>query len=386
MNLEDIIITALKREQEPPRVPSFVQGIMEYFTKQWMEKYEDDIEEQDIAITPVKDITMHIGLGFDSSWCGFNGPSWIVPKDHEKIVQRKNQQLSAQERAEGYHISNFGGLYKTVHFFGHDHNFLVGGTIKTEDEWNEWFENWDIRQPSGDPIGTYNTAKKQALNLRKPHLLIPACGIIMEPMISMLDLGRISNFARRKPQFFRKVIDFIMKPTYQKFKMMCESDAPVLITPDDCAYKGRPILSPEHYKEFIIPHFKKLIDMAHRAGKLQIFHSDGMVEPYYPALVEAGLDAHQSLEPVAGNDIAAIKAKWGDKLSIIGNMDSEVLLPFGTKDEVIETTKRTLKAAMPGGGYMFSPCTDLTDSCKLENVETMMATWKKYGNYPVNIP
>jgi uroporphyrinogen decarboxylase len=158
------------------------------------------------------------------------------------------------------------------------------------------------------------------------------------------------------------------------------------MTPDDCAYKGRPILSPDLYKEFIIPQLKKYVDMAHRAGKLTIFHSDGMVEPYYTAFIEIGLDCHQSLEPVAGNNLAIIKEKWGDKLSFIGNMDSEVLLPFGSTEEVIAVTKATLKAGMPNGGYMFSPCTDLTDSCKLENVEVMMATYKKYCQYPINIP
>ena len=229
-------------------------------------------------------------------------------------------------------------------------------------------------------------AKEQALSLKKPHLLIPTCGIIMEPMISMLDMGKMSYFARRKPQFFRKVIDFIMEPQLAKFKLMCESDAPILMTPDDCAYKGRPILSPAHYKEFIIPQMKKMIDMAHKAGKLQIFHSDGYVEPYYNDFIEIGLDAHQSLEPTANMDLATIKAKYGDKISLIGNMDCSILLPFGTPQEVIESTKQTLKAGMPNGGYMFSPCTDLTDSCKLKNVEAMMATWKKYNNYPVNIP
>src|SRR5512137_1709130 len=110
MQLEEIIVTALKREQEPPRVPSFVQGIMEYFTKQWMDKYEDKLDESEVAITAVKDITMHSQLGFDSSWCGVSGPSQIAPASHNAVIERKNATLSAKERAEGYHISGFGGL------------------------------------------------------------------------------------------------------------------------------------------------------------------------------------------------------------------------------------------------------------------------------------
>ena len=97
--------------------------------------------------------------------------------------------------------------------------------------------------------------------------------------------------------------------------------------------------------------------------------------------LDVGLDVHQSLEPTAGNDLAVIKEKYGDRLSFIGNMDCSILLPFGSIEEVVEETRKILKTGMPGGGYMFSPCTDLTDSCNLENAEAMLETVKKYGRY-----
>jgi uroporphyrinogen-III decarboxylase len=65
-------------------------------------------------------------------------------------------------------------------------------------------------------------------------------------------------------------------------------------------------------------------------------------------------------------------------------MDCSVLLPFGTQEEVIAVTKQTLREGMVGGAYMFSPCTDLTDSCNLDNVLAMMQTWKKFGHYPIS--
>lgn len=32
---------------------------------------------------------------------------------------------------------------------------------------------------------------------------------------------------------------------------------------------------------------------------------------------------------------------------------------------------------------MLSPCTDITNSCKLDNVITMIGATKKYGQYPL---
>ena len=99
--------------------------------------------------------------------------------------------------------------------------------------------------------------------------------------------------------------------------------------------------------------------------------------------MEAGFHGVESLEPFAGMDLKHLKETYGDKLCLIGNIDVSGLLPFGTTDDVVEAVKKCIKDAAEGGGYMLSPCTDITDSCKLDNVLAMMDAAKKYGNYPI---
>ncbi|MHA1698694.1 MAG: uroporphyrinogen decarboxylase family protein, partial [Promethearchaeota archaeon] len=204
--------------------------------------------------------------------------------------------------------------------------------------------------------------------------------------IGSIGIDSIGRFAYTDPDLLEKICNTIMISAYKRMEFISKADVPVIIIPDDCAYKGRPILSPRLYKKFIMPHFARMIKIAHGKGKLVMFHSDGYVEPYYEMLIDAGLDAHESLEPTAGNDLKLLKEKYGNRLSLVGNIDCSILLPYGTHQEVIEATKKCLKDGAPGGGYMFSPCTDLTDSCRLDNVEVMMETYKKYRNYPINIP
>jgi hypothetical protein len=331
---------------------------------------------------------LHVSLGLDSSWCGFGGPSRRSPEEMNQRLEAANAKLTPEERAQGYTIASNGGKYKTVEFIETKttNHFLVGGTLQTADEWEEWYAGWEMTEVGGDPVKNFNDGYHKGLELHKPHLLIPTTHMIMEAIIGMFPYGKISYFARKNPQFLHKVCEWICEPALAKVKLMCESDAPIILVPDDCAYKGRPVLSPAMYKEFVIPEFKKYIDIAHRAGKMVMMHSDGVVEPYYNDLIEAGLDAHESLEPVAGNNLADLKARYGDRLALVGNIDCSILLPYGSPDEVVETTKQCLRDGMPGYGYMFSPCTDFTDSCKLENVEIMMETYKKYRDYPINIP
>jgi uroporphyrinogen-III decarboxylase len=88
---------------------------------------------------------------------------------------------------------------------------------------------------------------------------------------------------------------------------------------------------------------------------------------------------------MAGMDLKHLKETYGDKLCLIGNIDVSQLLPFGTTDEVIHSVRKCIKDAGGGGGYILSPCTDITNVCKLENVFAMISATKKYGKYPLKL-
>lgn len=387
MELEELIVRSLKHE-EIPRVASFLQGVMPNFQRQWSAKYEDTVTDDDIGLTATKDCTLHMSLGIDSSWAGFGGPWYRPPPEFKAKLKKAQEKLSKEDRAKGYEIGQTGELARTVTFAetNTQNRYVVEGTLKTEEEWKDWYAGWEMVPETGNPIQLFNESYHQALAFKKAHMLIPSTGLIMEPLIWQIPKGRIAYLARKNPAFLHKVCDFIVEPTLRRAKLMAESDAQVIIVPDDCAYKGRPILSPEHYREFIIPRFKKLIDILHKRGKLVMFHSDGVVEPYYEDLIRIGLDAHESLEPVAGNDLGDLKRRYGDRLAFVGNIDCSILLTYGPSEKVRETVKETLRAGMPGSGYMFSPCTDFIDTNKLEFAEIMMDTYRKYRNYPMKIP
>jgi uroporphyrinogen decarboxylase len=82
-------------------------------------------------------------------------------------------------------------------------------------------------------------------------------------------------------------------------------------------------------------------------------------------------------------DIGEVKAKYGDRVAIVGNIDLDYTLTRGEPAEVDAEVKARIKAAGPGGGYIISSANSLTDYCKLENVYAMAAAVKKYGKYPL---
>ncbi len=379
MNVIDRFLKTFAHE-EPDHVPSFVQGIMEGFIEQWARKYDTDDADIEPILTPLKDCTVHVHLGFESSWCGFPGPSVTVSEIAKKACQRANERLPADQKALGYSIAQNGSLRRTTILpNGRPHGWQVEGTLNTRELWEDFYDGYAVGNMPANSADLFNQSLKEAV--KHDFLVIPSTGLLSEPLIGSVGIGGMGRFARKDPAFFRQVLDTLMKPTYAKMAVMCESDAPLIIVPDDCAYKGRPIMSPAMYEAFILPHLKRMVDMAHRVGKKIFLHSDGFIEPYYPLFIKIGLDGHQSLEPAAGMDLKHLKQTYGDMLVLIGNMDCSRLLPYGTSAEVGAVAKKCLEDGKSGGGYVFSPCTDLTDSCTLENAETMMKVYKEYRVY-----
>ena len=78
-------------------------------------------------------------------------------------------------------------------------------------------------------------------------------------------------------------------------------------------------------------------------------------------------------------DMKRAKQILGGKVAISGNL-SISNLEFGTKESVIEETKRLLDVCAPGGGYLFD-FNGCMENAKKENLDAMFETLDKYGRY-----
>ena len=64
-------------------------------------------------------------------------------------------------------------------------------------------------------------------------------------------------------------------------------------------------------------------------------------------------------------------------------MDCTETLTFGTKEEVVEESKKCLVDGAPGYGYVLSSGNSIQSGVVPENYIAMLDTLKKYGNYPL---
>ncbi len=149
---------------------------------------------------------------------------------------------------------------------------------------------------------------------------------------------------------------------------------------DYCLNDG-PFLSPRQFSQFVTPYLAKLIQGQRDLGFYTIKHTDGDIMPILDQLVSCKPHALHSIDPQAGVDIAEVKRRVGDQVCLIGNVNCG-LLDSGTDEEVIENVEYSLKAGMPGGGYIFSTSNCIYTGMRLARYELMLDVWRRMGNYP----
>ena len=153
---------------------------------------------------------------------------------------------------------------------------------------------------------------------------------------------------------------------------------------EDWAGKTGPLISPKHFRRFILPRMQKLVQKCHDLGLLYIKHTDGNITRIeQELLVDSGIDAYQAIEPVAGMDITYLKKRYGSHLTLMGNVDCGQLLGEGTPDEVVAETRRLIREVAPGGGYVLTSSNSIHRGVKVENYLAMLEAARTYGNYPI---
>ena len=153
---------------------------------------------------------------------------------------------------------------------------------------------------------------------------------------------------------------------------------------NDWCYKSGSLMSPNHFRKYLAPYLKRIVDECHGAGVPYVKHLDGNTMPIIDILVnEVGIDGLHSIEPTAGMDIGWVKKTYGEKIVLLGNIDCGNTLILGSKDDVMNETKDILRVAAPGGGFIFASSNCIHSAVNMKNFQTMLDVVKEYGNYPI---
>jgi uroporphyrinogen decarboxylase len=159
----------------------------------------------------------------------------------------------------------------------------------------------------------------------------------------------------------------------------------VCITDDQGTQKSL-MVSPAMFREFIKPYLKSQIETIKESAKVKVLmHCDGAIRPILDDLIEIGVDIINPIQTVVigFEDTAALKAKYGDRLTFHAAIDVQQVLPNTTPDEVRQEIARRIHDLGPAGGYIVAPCHNINVDIPVENVLAMFEAAQRYGRYPL---
>ncbi len=120
---------------------------------------------------------------------------------------------------------------------------------------------------------------------------------------------------------------------------------------EDFAGKGGPLISPEIFKKFFAPYYRKIIDRFRKAGiKYFWLDSDGNCEVLIPLMIESGITCLWPLEQASDMDPVRLRKTFGKEIALVGGIDKRVLQKG--KKEIEQELYSKIPVLVESGGYI----------------------------------
>jgi len=154
----------------------------------------------------------------------------------------------------------------------------------------------------------------------------------------------------------------------------------VVMFGDDLGTQNQPWLSPQMFRERIKPLYKKMVESFKRKTRAKVgIHTCGSVYDLIDDLIEVGIDILNPVQANAKNmEPEKLKKKAGDHLVFWGGIDTHVVLPTGTVEDVKEEVRKKIAGFGRGGGYILSADHNILEDVPIENLLSVFETATKH--------
>jgi uroporphyrinogen decarboxylase len=359
MNGKERIITALE-VQEPDCVPLYVHGINEAPIVGIGQHLTDNLPEpQDFRLMNERDQFKLVDTLF-------------MIHEHFDIDGITTFEIGHEEKIDDLHVKDgFGVVYKLSEY---GIPVPVGHPVKSLTE----LEKFTPPVPRREDLGLLNLAVERFKGQKATFWLMRGVFVRSWRLIGM------TNYMMNMytdPEFLHVLAKMMMEFNLAQLDLLVEAGLDVLVIEDDIAMDTGPLISLEDFKIFINHYNRQIVERAHQKGLKVVRHSDGNLWSLLDVLLDTGYDGINPLEPQAGMEMKKVKAYCGDKICLLGNIDSVDLLPRGNTMQVEQAVIQTIEDGATGGGLIICSSNSLHPGVNPENCIAMFKAVRKHGPY-----
>jgi hypothetical protein len=174
------------------------------------------------------------------------------------------------------------------------------------------------------------------------------------------------------------LIDKVLEYNCRQIKVRLQDhDDLILQFADDLGTQTSLAVSPEKWRKYLVPCFKKMFSIARGAGKMVYLHTDGRIVDIIPDLVECGVDI---LNPeVKTNGLDNLERLCKGKTPLCLETDSQ-MFPYATPSALDDHIREIVETLyLPQGGLALKIY--LNYDVPLQNAAALMDAARKYQSY-----
>ena len=154
-----------------------------------------------------------------------------------------------------------------------------------------------------------------------------------------------------QPDLIKEIINYLVHFWIEVFYPLLEKIKPdCFLMWEDMCYKTGPLISPEIFREFMLPAYQKFTSFLKDEGvDIIIVDTDGNCWKLIPLFMEGGVTGIYPMEVAAGMDVVEVRKKF-PRLQITGGIDKRVLAQ--DKSSIDKELKAKVPYMVKRGGYI----------------------------------
>lgn len=206
-------------------------------------------------------------------------------------------------------------------------------------------------------------------------------GGVLENLIRLLGYEPLCYLLVEQPDLVQAVVDGIGRTELRMYEVLCQFDHVGLVwLNDDLGFKTQTMISPAHLRRYVFPWHKRLVEYAHAHGKPVVLHACGNLREVMDDLIDdVGIDGKHSFEDVI-QPVAEFRRQYGGRVAAMGGIDVDVLAR-GSEEQVRRYVRRTIEETAPGGGYALGSGNTLANYVPVRNFRAMLDEGWQAGRY-----
>ncbi len=226
-------------------------------------------------------------------------------------------------------------------------------------------------------------------NRKNPGNEIAIIGGIRGPFSTasmILGLTQLSFLVKDNPGFLELVLNEACDFWTTIGLRLVETGVDAVVVVDDMGANQHTLISPQDLRKLVLPLLKREVQAISSSGVPVFLHSCGNINSILPDVVDCGIVGLNNIQQSAGMDIRTIKNLYGDRLCLIGNVNSSEVMSYGNPVDVELAVRECIRVAGRGGGHILATDHSFHKGIPLENVFAFIDAGRKYGAQPYKLP